>query len=125
MFSLFSSASDRFWVNVLEKNHTKINNKSVIINGEITHIKRKYNARDIYFYVDLKDKDSDRYITLTLYTLKRLKRINYFECKVGSMFRVSGKFKLDISGKQVGTLIIDSKNKDIKCFNKDLKPRKL
>mgnify|MGYP001604413826 FL=1 len=116
LFSLSNHASDTFWSDVLDQNFKKSNNKSVIIVGVLTHIKRKYNARDTWYLLDLKDENSDRFVTVTLFTTKRLKSVNLFECNNGDKFRISGNFNYITSGNQIGTVLINSKDKKLKCY---------
>jgi hypothetical protein len=111
-----SAASTSFWKDVLEQKFSKIDNKPVIITGVITHIKRKYNARDTWYLIDIKDENSERFITVTLYSIKKLRKMNLFKCETGDKLRISGKFNHITSGKLVGTVLIEARDKKMKCY---------
>jgi hypothetical protein len=113
---LVCAASTSFWKDVLEQKFSKIDNKPVIITGVITHIKRKYNARDTWYLIDIKDENSERFVTVTLYTTKKLRKMNLFKCETGDKFRISGKFNHITSGKKVGTVLIEARDKKMKCY---------
>jgi hypothetical protein len=110
------AAATGFWKDVLEQKFSKIDNKPVIITGVITHIKRKYNARDTWYLIDIKDENSERFVTVTLYATKKLRKMNLFECETGDKFRISGKFNHITSGKQVGTVLIEARDRKMKCY---------
>lgn len=118
-----NSQSSSFWKHITSDDLEKVRNKNVIIEGSITHIKRKYNARDTYYYIDIKDDNSDRYVEIKLYTIKWLKKMNHFACEVGDKMRVSGVFNHKVSGDKIGSVEIKGPDKKLRCFTPKIKTK--
>lgn len=113
-----ANASALFWDDANENKQKKWNNKTIEIEGSLSYFKKYIRARDNFYILRVKDPDSAKYIEVKLYTIKNLKRVNYFRCKEGNSVRIKGKLFTKNKKNQIGLIRIDKKAKKFECSQK-------
>lgn len=112
-----SHASQKFWKEIQNGNSKQFENQIINISGEISYLKKHVRSRDNFFIFHLKDPDGNNYIEVKFFTIKRLKRINTFNCQKGQRFFLTEKIKMVRKGNQIGKLLVDKTNKTFECFD--------
>ncbi len=123
LVSVTAFAEGSFWFDVDKEGAKALDGRKVVIEGVIQKISKKIRARDNYSWVELKDPNSDRFVRIKLYTIKRLKRINTIDCKEDEKLRVSGKFRLNQKKNHIGDIYIQGHDKKLKCLKEEKKEK--
>lgn len=116
--SFNASASEVFWSKINEGKHNEYYNKMVTISGVLTFFQKHIKARDNYYILKIKDPNSELFVNVKLYTIRKLKRVNYFSCKEGNFVTITGRFIKGIKNNRVGSMKITKKAKKFDCAQK-------
>ena len=119
-FMLISSAygSEEFWSDVRKNDFQHWHNKKFKLQGEISYYKKYIRARDNYYRFRIKDPEGTKYIEVTYYTIKKLKRINFFECNEGYDAEIYEKISFASKGNRIGVITVDKPIQSFHCTSK-------
>tara|TARA_Y100000385_G_C12977203_1_gene586717 strand:+ start:547 stop:924 length:378 start_codon:yes stop_codon:yes gene_type:complete len=120
LFLLFSTNlhASSFWSDINEGVSEKYNEQSINLEGILIYAKKFIRARDNFYKLRIKDPNSKKFVEVKYYTIRRLKRINFFNCKEGQTITIKGHFRSKNKKNLVGLIKMDSKAKKFIC--KDL-----
>ncbi|MBT4792144.1 MAG: hypothetical protein HON90_11280 [Halobacteriovoraceae bacterium] len=112
--SIFAGAD--FWNSFNKETYGQWHNQRVVLSGKIISTKKHIRSRDNFYIIKLQGLNVDKFIEVKLYTVKKYKTINVFECTKGDILSVAGVFKAKIKNKQLGYIDIKESNKKITCL---------
>lgn len=93
----------------------KYNQKSVKIEGQLKYFKKYIRARDNFYKLKIYGPDHNRYVEVKLYTIKWLKRVNYFNCKEGQQIKLQGILNVKPKKERIGTMNITKNARILSC----------
>lgn len=120
LFSVELYATEKFWDEVRKGKAAQFNGKEITVSGILEEINLRIRARDNYYLIRLKDPDSDKFVGIRLYSIWKLKRVNYFKCKERMRFLLTAKFRAKVKKSMIGEMIIVDENDSMKCNGKEM-----
>ncbi len=117
LFMLISPSlyANTFWEDVSEGSIKKYNEQKIELEGTLDFVKKYIRARDNFYKLKIKDPNSKKYVEVKFYTIRRLSRVNYFNCKEGQNIEIKGHFRVNVKKHRIGQIKIDTKTYKLIC----------
>ena len=100
--------------------YQKSTHKELMIKGEVKKIRHNIRARDNFYTFEVHDLTSDYFIRVKLFTIKSLKRVNYFNCSEGNHIKIKAPIIFEKKRNQIGIISSKKRLKKVECSENPL-----
>lgn len=115
IFSIPIMANELDWSLENIKQYKSYNKRDIQISGKLIYFKKYIRARDNFYKLKISNDTDKRFVEVVYYSIRRLQRVNYFNCEEGFNIEVKGTFRYQPKKNRIGTIIIKDKAKHFAC----------
>lgn len=113
--SAYAIGEELIWSQVDAKHLRQLDGQKILITGKLSYFKKYIRARDNFYRLKVQNPKGEEYIDIKLYTIKGLRRVNYFDCKEGQKITLKGYFYKKEKKKRLGKMEIVKKADFLEC----------